>query len=201
MDSGNETLVEAFSRKILRNVVADSEKLTEVASLFIRRKYPRKALLLTTGEKWDKIFYIHQGLVRLFYAAAEGREFNKGFYCEGQLIWPVAPSVRRKDSLFSIAALENLTVSVCSFALFHSWLEQRGYWEKFALPYAEAFAERLFMREYEFLLNSAAERYRNFCIEYPGLVRRIPDYHLASYLGITNVSLSRIKNTADFNVC
>lgn len=200
MDSGRESPIKALHDRILCDIVGDAEELSELADLFVQRRYPRRAMLLTIGEKWENAFFIHHGLVRLFYTDAKGREFNKGFFCEDQLVWPVAPSARKEDSLFSIAALEDLTVSVCRFAAFHSWLRQHGFWEKFALPYAELFAEQKFKREYEFLVDSAAERYKTFCIEYPGLVSRIPDYHLASYLGITNVTLSRIKNSADFNV-
>ena len=101
----------------------------------------------------------------------------------------------------TIAALEDLTVSECSFDRLHAMLKGSGYWEQFALlPYAERFAERLFRREYEFLLYSATERYQAFCREKPHLVQRIPDYHLASYLGMTNVTLSRIKNSPAFNL-
>ena len=59
---------------------------------------------------------------------------------------------------------------------------------------AEAFAEEKFLREYEFLIHSPADRYLAFCKDHPALAERLPDYHLASYLGITNVSLSRIKS-------
>ena len=199
-NADQKTLSEALRQNVFAGLEITNEELDRIACLFIRKKYPRKVHLLTAGERWDRIFYIHDGLIRLFYADAEGREFNKGFFGENQLIWPVAPSARTEKSLFSIAALEDVEISVCHFDLFYSWLKERGHWERFALPYAEAFTERLFQREYEFLLSSATERYRRFCIAYPELVQRIADYHLASYLGITNVTLSRIKNSADFNV-
>lgn len=48
------------------------------------------------------------------------------------------------------------------------------------------------------LLNSA-ERYQQFLAQYPGLGKRIKQYQLASYLGITSVSLSRIRNKLNLN--
>ena len=199
--SAKNSLINALRENIFHNALVRKEELNELVELFITRTYPRRKTIVSAGERWDKAFFIHQGIIRLFYTDSEGREFNKGFFSEHDLVWPIAPSARAQDSLFSIAALEDLTVSVCRFAQFYSWLKLRGYWEKFALPYAERFAEDKFRREYEFLLNSAADRYRNFCAEYPRLVERIPDYHLASYLGVTNVTLSRIKKSTDFNVC
>lgn len=171
-----------------------------LSRLFIRRRYRHNKTLVHAGEKWDKVFFIHLGIIRLFYTDNEGREFNKGFFKEGQLAWPVAPSARNNNSLFSIAAQEDIEISVCGFSDFHAWLAGHGLWERFALPYAEFFAEEKFLREYEFLTNSATERFQNFRAENPELARRIPDYHLASYLGITNVSLSRIKKSIRFNM-
>ncbi len=200
-DSGKASLVKALEEKIYHDIPANKDELTELADLFIQREFPRKKILVLAGEKWEKVFFIHQGIIRFYYTDTEGREFNKGFFREGQLVWPVAPSARKNNSLFSIAPVEDIKVSVCSFASFYSWLADHGYWEKFALPHVESFAEDKFLREYEFLMNSATKRFQNFCMENPGLAKRIPDYHLASYLGITNVSLSRIKKSADFNLC
>ncbi len=200
MNSSNESLSMALEQKIFQELGIENKKRDHLADFFVRKQYPPKALLLSIGDRWENVFYIHKGLVRLFYTDTEGKEFNKGFFYEDQLIWPIAPSARTGKSLFSIAALEELTVSICSFNLFFDWLTKHGCWEKFALPYAEASAERLFKREYEFLQNSATERYQRFTRDYPELVRRIADYHLASYLGITNVTLSRIKNATGFNI-
>ncbi len=201
MNSGRISLIAALKEKIIPDGFNHGRELSELSALFVQREYPRKQTLLVAGEKWDKVFFIHRGIIRLYYTDKEGRESNKGFFQEGCLVWPVAPCARQNDSLFSIAALEDINVSVCRFASFYSWLVGHGYWEKFALPYAELFAEEKFLREYEFLVYSAAERFRHFCAENPELAKRIPDYHLATYIGITNVSLSRIKKTMDFNLC
>lgn len=200
-DSGKPSLIKVLGKKVYHDFPAPKKELTELAGLFIRREFPRKKILVLAGEKWDKVFYIHGGIIRLYYTDKEGREFNKNFFREDQLVWPVSPSARNNDSLFSIEAMEDIKVSICPFASFYSWLAGHGYWEKFALPHVEFFAEDKFLREYEFLMNSATKRFQNFCMENPELAERIPDYHLASYLGITNVSLSRIKKSADFNLC
>ncbi|WP_022665643.1 Crp/Fnr family transcriptional regulator [Desulfospira joergensenii] len=161
---------------------------------FVRRRYPAKQTLIRAGEIWDKVFFIHRGIIRLFYVGASGREFNKGLFLEGQFLWPVAPSARVENSLFTIATLEAVEASVWGFEPFCRWLNRQGIWEHFALPHAEALAEEKFTREYEFLMHTPQERYLTFCKENPVLAERLPAYHLASYLGMTDVSLSRIKS-------
>lgn len=163
---------------------------------FVHEKtFPRKTFLLHVGQRWDRLFYIQRGLIRLFYTDIEGREFNKAFFWEGHCIWPVAPRDRTENSLFSIAALEDVTVLSCPFQRLYEFLRQYGCWEQFALPFAETLVEQKFQREHDLLLLSASERYDAFVQSNPDVARRIPDYHMASFLGVTSVTLSRVKNT------
>ena len=186
-------LIDEFGERVFQHIDIGQEDLSSLLNLVHEKRYPRKTSLLNVGDKWDKLYYIHRGLIRLFYTDIEGREFNKAFFWEGHCIWPVAPRDRNEALLFSIAALEDVIVLECSFQHLYDFLRQCGNWEKFALPFAESLIEQKFLREHDFLLLSATERYQEFSEAYPNIVYRLPDYHLASFLGITNVSLSRIK--------
>ena len=190
-----QPLIDEFRERVFQHIKIDQEDL--LLSFVTKKKYPRKTCLLNVGDKWDRLFYIHQGIVRLFYTDIEGREFNKAFFWEGHCIWPVAPRDRNEGILFSIAALEDTIVLECSFQRVYDFLKQSENWERFALPFAETLIEQKFLREHDFLLLSATKRFEKFSKTHPNVVRRIPDYHLASFLGITNVSLSRIKRLAN----
>jgi CRP-like cAMP-binding protein len=197
--ASKQIFLDKFKRQFFKHINVDEKDFSSLSNLFNEKKYPRKTYLLRAGDKWGKIYYIHQGLIRLYYTDTEGREFNKAFFWEQHCIWPVAPRDRHEDSLFSIDALEDVTVRECSFQLLYEWLKNRGCWEKFALPFAETLVEQKFLREHDFLLHSATERFKKFSKKYPNIILRLPDYHLASYLGITNVSLSRIKSSINVN--
>lgn len=144
-------LIETLKETVFHHDQSEITQVAELADFFVTRDYPRKKILVSAGETWDKVFFIDQGIIRLFYSDKDGREFNKGFFREGQLAWPLAPYARRNPSLFSIAALEDVRISVCGFDRFQAWLKNHGYWEKFALPYAESFAAEKFLREYEII--------------------------------------------------
>ena len=149
--------------------------------------------MLSAGERWDKLFLIQKGLIRLFYIDAKGNEFNKAFFSEGNCVWPVTPYDRKNAVLFNIATIEDCVVLECSFEPLYQALKQANCWELFALPFAERLVEQKFHREHDFLLLSAQERFDKFSLEKPELLERLADYHLASFFGITHVSLSRIK--------
>ncbi len=191
------TQFEIFKNRIFPHIELDDAAITTLGNITNQRTYRRKSYLLSAGERWNKLFYIYQGLIRLFYLDIEGREFNKAFFAEGQTIWPVAPYDRNQGVLFNIAAVEATTVLECPFPDLYDVLQEAGQWEKFALPFAEKLVEQKFQREHDFLLLSATERLKKFSETYPHLIHRLPDYHLASFLGITNVSLSRIKRLSN----
>ncbi len=189
-------LVEEFGAHVFQHIDLTPDALQPLLKFAHTQQFSTKAFLLHAGERWNKLFYIQRGLVRLFYTDVDGREFNKAFFGESACIWPVAPSDRDRGVLFSIAPVEETVIVACSFPVLHDFLSQQGCWEAFALPFAETLVEQKFQREYEFLLLSATERYKQFLQTHPNFAYRIPDYHLASFLGITNVSLSRIKRAA-----
>ncbi len=169
------------------------DKAEVITRLFKPHNYEKGTVLLAAGEMWRDVFYIKQGLLRLFYTTCDGKEYNKGFFAEGQLVWPMAPSARTESSLFSIACLESSGLYCCSFEMLQKSLITMSAWEGFALPYVESLANQKFLREYQFLVYGAEARYQQILTELGPLATRIPDYHIASYLGITNVTLSRIK--------
>ena len=71
--------------------------------------------------------------------------------------------------------------------------ERDRHWERFGRKAAEYQTLLNEEREAEFLLDDATVRYVRFGEQYPDLEKRITQYHVASYLGITNVALSRIR--------
>ena len=169
------------------------ERLQALLDIFHRHIFYRDVVLVNQGDRWNKVYFVERGIVRLFFNTPDGREFNKNFFMEGNFLWPAIPSARLHPSLFSIATLEMSHIWVADFALFQKQLMTFQKWETFALPFAEVLADQKINREYEFLMFDAEARYLRLLQQDPQLVRRVPDYHLASYLGMTNVTLSRIK--------
>ncbi|GAB1258360.1 hypothetical protein NBRC116494_28620 [Aurantivibrio plasticivorans] len=161
--------------------------------LFQKQHISKGAQLLNPGELWNSTYYIEDGIARLYYTGLEGNEFNKDFFYEGNFVWPVAPSAHKAPSLFGISSLSDMTIWRAPYNEFKSTLQTLGAWEGIALHLAETLAERKIMREASFLLDTPAERYISLFKENSSLVTRIPNYHIASFLGITQVSFSRIK--------
>ncbi|MBS98796.1 MAG: Crp/Fnr family transcriptional regulator [Oceanospirillaceae bacterium] len=194
MGRGQAALLQPLMEQVLGNLSLSIDQCRSLEPGLKEQVFPAKQPLVRAGQHWRHLFLIERGLVRLYYLDTDGRESNKSFFSEGAVIWPVAPRDREYPVRFEIAAVEQTTVISCPVGPLQALLEGCGAWERFALPYAERLLESKFQREHDFLLMSARERLVQFEAQNPELSQRLPDYHLASFLGITNVSLSRIRN-------
>lgn len=187
------SLTEALSKLLPDSTGSATPLPVQLSGLFSSTSISKGDVVVSEGSLWDRVIYIEKGLLRLFYSSVDGKEFNKSFFAEGMLLWPIAPKARSEPSLFTIAALEPCQLLSADFNRFQSSLQAAGCWEKFALLFAEKLVDNKFIREYEFLVEDAESRLDAASSELGPILHRIPDYHLASYIGITNVMLSRIR--------
>ncbi|MEM9256438.1 MAG: Crp/Fnr family transcriptional regulator [Pseudomonadota bacterium] len=149
--------------------------------------------LLESGEFSDTLYLLDKGLVRLYYLTPEGRERNKAFYRAGDVTGPLSAALTGSPAPFSIQALEPVEAIGFRFADLH---EAAAKDTAVARLYSEALAQAFIrneQREAVLLTLSAEQRYRWLLDHEPDLPQRVAQYHLASYLGIDPVSLSRLK--------
>lgn len=160
---------------------------------FTFRQVPRRFTLVGVGEVAQEVYFVHNGLLRLAYLK-EGEERSAFFFPEGyfatsfESLLTQTPSVQLLDTLepsdllvLSGARLEALYVEMPKMnILMRKLLEQRF------IHAQQAFASCI--------LDTPERRYRQFASRYPGLLQRVPQHLIASFLGVTPVSLSRIRN-------
>lgn len=148
------------------------------------------------GDDAGRVALVRSGLLRFYYVDGGGAEFTKAFRGPGELASAYAELLLGVPSRTHIQALEDCLLLVADFARLDRALARFPEWASAARLIAEHFYVVKERREFELLQLSAAERYARFEHEYPGLSARIPQYHVASYLGITPVALSRIRGAA-----
>ena len=169
------------------------EEWSEFSANLRSRQFAPGEFLLREGEVGNEYDFIASGLIRLFYTTQDGKEFNKSFIAEGGIAGSLGSVLRGLPSRFSIEALEPTTVVAIPANIMERFYERHPCWERVGRRFAESLALKKEKREAAFLLDSAQMRYQQFLSEYPDLENRIAQYHIASYLGITDVALSRIR--------
>jgi CRP-like cAMP-binding protein len=157
------------------------------------RTFEKNEYLVRAGDVVNNFYFIIKGLVRFFYCTEDGKEFNKHFAMENGFAGSFHSLILHEPCGFFIQALEKTGTIVLPNRVLNEFYDRHACWERLGRKNAEKLALIKEAREKELLLDSLEIRYRRFLKEFPGLADRIPQYHIASYLGVTDVALSRIR--------
>jgi len=165
-------------------------------AMFRRVDVPARTVLLREGEVSKKSFFIEKGCLRAGFNH-NGREVTFQFFFENEAISSVESFHRNIPSMFTIEAVEPCVLQVLAKKDYEVIMADLKGDPGLAGDMLDiAFERQLhYMREFlSFIRDTPRERYLNLLKEKPQLVRRVPQHFIASYLGITTVHLSRIKN-------
>jgi len=174
--------------------ISDTSAAQNWLSHMSHRTYGAEDFLVHCGDQSDTLYLLESGLVRLFYTTPDGRERNKAFYRAGQVTGPVSAAITGAPAPFAIQCLE--PVEALCFR-FRDLLEATRDNPDMARLYRELLAEAFIrneQREAVLLTCNAEQRYQWLLKHEPDLPERVPQFHIASYLGVDAVSLSRLKS-------
>lgn len=160
---------------------------------FETKSIKKKSNLLEAGATAKEVYFILNGCIRLFYEK-DGEDISAYFFTEKMFAGAYDSFISQKPSRHSIETLEDCEVLAISYkALQQLFIEFPKMNEFVRKVLEERFValHELFTAQ---ILDSPEERYLNLQRERPDLLNRIPQHQIATFLGITPVSLSRIRN-------
>jgi len=135
-----------------------------------------------------------KGIFRIYYHDPDKKEDkNIFFFSENQFVVSFRSFVLQNPCWYFIEAMEDSEIIYISYKDLYNLYDSHANWIKFGRILAELFFELAQTRTEEFIFFSHEQRYLRLQEAHPKIVERIPAYHIASYLGITNPSLSRIR--------
>ncbi|WP_207420824.1 Crp/Fnr family transcriptional regulator [Desertivirga brevis] len=158
------------------------------------RKVRKRTFLLSEGEVCRFEAYIVKGCVKKYFIDNNGDEVILQFAVEDWWISDIASFAEQKPSNLFIETLEDSELLMIDFESKEQLYKEIPHLERvFRLMLQRSYAV-LENRLYSTVANSAEERYLDFIKRYPTIPQRVPQQQIASYLGITPESLSRIKS-------
>ena len=170
------------------------EERRQAETLFKPRRLVKDEFFLMAGDRQETIAFNLKGVFRYFYVDYEGRECNKHFVLENEWIVSLTAFIDNAPALFSIQALEEADILAAPADAVRRLLEGSPYWQTLYSRLLETNYVLKEKREAQFLMNDAKGRYLAFRDAYPSLSDRIHQHHIASFLGMSSVSLSRIRS-------
>ena len=164
-----------------------------IAAEFSHLHLSKYDFLLQAGAVSDDYLFLDAGLLRAFAYDTAGHEVTTGFYNDGQVVFEVASFFQRTPSQEYIQALTDCAGWRITFvqlnALFHGRPEFREFGRSLLVRGFAALKSRLLAT----ITEPAATRYESLLRASPEVGQHAPLKHIASYLGITDTSLSRIR--------
>ena len=170
----------------------DPEIINILVDIFKLKKYKKKELIINDTENIDKVCYIVDGLVRIYYHR-ENKEITNWFIEENGVFMPVYhiltgnPNNNNYEALKTTIVLETSYSKLEKIYAFHPQLQLLG------RKMIESYYAMFLAHSHNVLFLSAEERYMSFIEKKSDLLNIVALKHIASYLGISQETLSRIR--------
>lgn len=184
---------EAIIRSMYTALLPDKAEIELVKKHFSIKKAAKREPLLTKGQVCRNLYFVVKGCLHTFYTTDKGEEFTRCIALENSFCWSVPSFLRQTPATETIEALTESELLVITHSSFLKLCEESRWFRNGYQAVLEnlciAYAERV-----ESLLTlNAGERYKDLLQQNPHIIRQLPNKTVASYLGITQESLSRIK--------
>lgn len=162
-------------------------------SLSEREVYPKGATLLEEGKICRKLFFVEKGILRFYYINEEGEDITHWFLLENDFVTEINSFIQQEASEYYLETLEDSVVYTCSYDSFSNITElfpdAHQLWNIILAKSLLELGEKI--KDLQF--RDAKTRYDNLLEKHPTITQRVSLKHIASYLGIAQPSLSRIR--------
>ncbi|MFH6991607.1 Crp/Fnr family transcriptional regulator [Flavobacterium sp. FlaQc-48] len=175
------------------NLLQKSGNWDRFGSLFKQEIVKAKTVLLEEGEVCKKAYFVEKGCLR-FWFKNDGKDISFQFFFEGDFILCIESFKTGQPSLYALESIEPSTLRTVSKEDFEFIIENSAEIkigiEELTIQWF-LFYQKLFISR---IKDNPEKRYQEILHQQPKIAKRVPLNHIASYLGITAVSLSRIRN-------
>lgn len=187
-------LYEQLSRYILDRIKVTEAELEQILACFKPVKAEKGELLIAHGQTQQKTFFVLKGCVRIFFIDDAGQDATRYFAFENQFATALVSFITTQPTEEIIQAVEASELLCITQKDFYRLLEQIPAWEKFYRSYLEKAYVNNTNRLMSLLTMDALSRYRLLLERSPVVVQRLPNKLVASYLNISQETLSRLKS-------
>ena len=167
------------------------EEFDQMLSVLQQRRVKKNAHILRNGQICQELIYINQGCFRV-YKKLEKKEINIWFSFEDMIVSELYSFIRQTPTQLYVQAMEDAEIITLPYHDLQRLYRQSVGWQEFGRKLMEEIVTGVLDRVITFQFDSAEERYRKL-LQSQDHLQRIPLKHLASYLGVRDTSLSRIR--------
>jgi CRP-like cAMP-binding protein len=163
-----------------------------IKALFYKKVLEKEEHLLEEGQVCRHLFFIEKGLVR-YYLSDNGEEQTNYFNKEGEWVCDYPSFLPKVPTTVNIQALENTIIWMISYDDLQKFYQEVSHGERFGRLGIEFVFINVMQQITSLYTDKPLVRYQKFIQSYFDIAQRIPQYYIASYVGVKPQSLSRIR--------
>ncbi|UMB54607.1 Crp/Fnr family transcriptional regulator [Lutibacter sp. A64] len=179
---------------IKKNITVKDEELKIILSYFKLIKKNKNDILLLQGKVSQVSYFVKKGCLRLFFIDDNGKDVTRYIAFENQFATALVSFITNEPAQETIQVVENSELLYITHDDFRHLMKIVPKWKDFYSIYLEKAYVNNSKRLMSFTTLNASERYNQLFKINPNIVKRIPNKIIASYINISQETLSRIKS-------
>ncbi|TCJ12667.1 Crp/Fnr family transcriptional regulator [Flaviaesturariibacter flavus] len=187
-------MYELFFQKFNEKVGLSKEEEALIKQHLTPKKLRKKQYLLQEGDVCKYVAFVEKGALKAYVVAEAGTESIVQFALEGWIISDLYSFLTGEPATYNIDALEDTELVLISKAAHEKLLQILPKYETYIRIQITGAYIALQKRLTSIISLPLEERYRNFLALYPDIAQRVPQHMIASYMGLTPETLSRVRS-------
>jgi len=187
-------VTEKLRHYLRTNTSVVDKEIDKIVTCFKPKTAKRNTILLSEGEICKELYFVQSGCIRTYYVTKQGHEKTRYVAFDNSIATSISSFISQRQSFESVDTLENSELLVISRRDFYQLVSDIPQWEQFY----RTFLEMAYLYQNKMIENlvtlSAKQRYDKVMLETPFYFQRLSNKILASYLDITQETLSRLKS-------
>lgn len=180
-------------QEIFKGLSLTENEIKIIESVLYKMDVKKGTTLLQAGDVVEDIYYIYEGCLRTFHIDKQGKEYTLQFALKDSWITDFTAFFSASEAISNIETLQNAIIYKLSAKDKVKLVDKVPQIQSYINKNLESAFSNIQKRVLANLSQTASEQYINFITTYPDIERNVKNYHIASYLGITTESLSRIR--------
>jgi len=171
----------------------EDDTFKALQKFFKPSRLEKNEFFVREGSYAQQIGFLKKGLVRAFFLNKEGKEYNKQFFVGPSIIGAYTSLITKQPNQIAQQALTDCEIMVINYKDMERLYDEYHDLERLGRKIAEFYFLEKEQKEIEMALLDADKRYLIMRERFPDLESKVPQYYIASYLGISPTQLSRIR--------
>lgn len=182
-----------FFENIYSYPTISKEEYNEIKKAHTKIKFSKNDIIISSGKTCNEYYLVEEGILRSFVMNYNGDEITTDFFIEGDVLIDVSSLFQRIPAIENIQALTNSILWKIEYPAFQELFHNMEGFREWGRAWMSSQLLISKQRSIGMITLTATERYLNLIHEKPEIIQQVPLKHIATYLGITDTSLSRIR--------